>query len=308
MSLPLQMKRRVFLKQVSLAVSLPLVARTLPAAAAQAAAIRATSIHKILTCNVRVDVPSDAKTGDGWAQRREFCAEVMKSQKADLIGLQEAQLAHVTYLKSRMPEYDSFGLSHSTTDYHPINAILFLRERYELVSAGGFALSETPHIAASKSWDSANPRLVNWVHLKDRRSGREFRYWNTHLDHKGQHARERGAAMIVEASSVYSADLPQLLTGDMNAHVQNRAIATFKAGQWIDTYAAVNGPSDPGFTAHGFRGVNNPSKFPDGTPKSKIDWIFCRGPVKPLASAIIRDSRNGHYPSDHFFVSAEVSF
>jgi endonuclease/exonuclease/phosphatase family metal-dependent hydrolase len=301
------MKRRTFLKQLSLAATLPLL-RTTVASAADVSVTAKASSHKVLSCNVRVDVPGDSKTGDGWQHRRDMCTDIIKAQKADLIGLQEAQNAHVSFLKSRMAEYDVYALSHSVTEFHPINAIFFLRERYELISAGGFWISETPHVAVSKSWDSANPRIANWVDLRERGTGNAFRYWNTHLDHKGQKAREKGAEMIVQASSVLPATLPQLLTGDMNAQVQNPAIKHFKDGQWIDTYETVHGPKDPGFTAHAFKGTNAPTKGPDGADRGRIDWIFVRGPVKATGAAVIRDGRDGHWPSDHFFVSAEVSF
>jgi endonuclease/exonuclease/phosphatase family metal-dependent hydrolase len=297
------MKRRLFLKQVGLAASLPLLARPAvdqPAPDASAATA-AKGSHKLLTCNVRVDVPGDSKTGDGWKHRKEFCCDLIQGQKADLIGLQEAQAIHFNDLKARMPEYDTYALSHSVADFHPIDAIFFLRSRYELISAGGFWLSETPHIAVSKSWDSANPRLVNWVHLKERSSGKEFRYWNTHLDHKGQTARVKASALIVQASDVLPKDFVQLLTGDMNAGVDNPAIKNYKEAGWVDTFAAVHPNAKPGGTAHGFKG-------PKAESHHKIDWIFCRGPVKPLAAAILRDSRNGHYPSDHYFVSASVEF
>ncbi len=301
------MKRRNFLKQIGIVTSLPLLGQTaFKAAAAETPEKIKGGLHKILSCNVRVDLPGDSKTGDGWAQRKELCADVIHKQKADLIGLQEGQAAHLDYLKSRMPEYDSYALSHAVDYFHPINAILFLRARYELISCGGFWLSETPHIAASKSWDTANPRLANWVHLKERSSGKEFRYWNTHLDHKGQEAREKGAAMIVQASAILPKEFPQLLTGDMNSHPNNPAIKNYKDGGWIDTYVSVHGDVDPGFTAHGFKGEKLPEKNPDGTRKAKIDFIFCKGPVKSVTAAVIRDSRNGHYPSDHYFVSAEV--
>lgn len=298
------MKRRNFLKQLGVAATLPWLGRV---AFAAPDAPTKTATHKILTCNVRVDVPADSLTGDGWVHRREFCGDVIQAQKADLIGLQEAQAAHLNYLKSRMPEYDSYALSNSVATFHPANAILYRRERYELISAGGFWLSETPHVASSKSWDSANPRFINWVDLKVRETGKQLRYWNTHLDHKGQEARVKGAALIVEASKVVPEEFPQLLTGDMNARANNAAIKNFTTAGWQDTYAAVNGPADPGFTAHGFKGVNSPAKGADGTPRGKIDWIFYRGPVKALSAAVIRDSREGHYPSDHYFVSAEVS-
>ncbi|MGZ8901851.1 MAG: endonuclease/exonuclease/phosphatase family protein, partial [Limisphaerales bacterium] len=203
------MKRRIFLKHLGVAASLPLLARATLADAAESPAKSAGS-HKILSCNVRVDVPQDALTGDSWADRKEMCGDIIKAQKADLVGLQEGQAAHLDYLKSRMPEYDSYALSHATDYFHPINAIMYLRARYELISCGGFWFSETPHVAVSKGWDTTNPRLANWVDLKERSSGKLFRYWNTHLDHRGQQARERGAAMIVQASAVFPQNFPQI--------------------------------------------------------------------------------------------------
>jgi endonuclease/exonuclease/phosphatase family metal-dependent hydrolase len=38
----------------------------------------------------------------------------------------------------------------------------------------------------------------------------------------------------------------------------------------------------------------------------KIDWIFARGATRVVGAAIIRDSRDGRFPSDHYFVSADV--
>ena len=53
-------------------------------------------------------------------------------------------------------------------------------------------------------------------------------------------------------------------------------------------------------------GVKYVATKPNGEPRLKIDWIFSRGAVKPVAATIVRDGRNDHYPSDHYFVSAEV--
>lgn len=262
----------------------------------------------ILCCNVRKNVPDDALTGNAWDARRDLCAEVIVAQGPDIICFQECFNEHFEDLRARLPEFDAFGLSNPGAAFNPSNTIFFARDCYELVSAGGFWLSETPHVASSKSWDSSSARFANWVHLKDRSFDREFRVTNTHLDHIGQTARENQARLIVEAADVFGDDVPQLLTADFNADAANPAIDVIKAGGWLDTYAAIHGPDDPGFTFHAFLGPRFPESRPPERVSGKIDFIFSRGPVKPLAADIIRDSHADRYPSDHYFISAEVEF
>ena len=43
-------------------------------------------------------------------------------------------------------------------------------------------------------------------------------------------------------------------------------------------------------------------------PGRRIDFIFTKGPVECLASEVVTDRPNGIYPSDHYFVTAEVKF
>jgi endonuclease/exonuclease/phosphatase family metal-dependent hydrolase len=300
------MKRRHFLKHLGLAASLPWLGSVALAAADAPQKPNATT-HKILTCNVRVDTAEDKKAGNGWGDRKELCAEVMRAQKADVICLQECQRAHLKDLKARLPEFASFALSNPGAAAHPVDTILFSHARYGMVSAGGFWLSEKPHVAGSKSWDSAHSRLVNWVHLKERNSEKELRVWNTHLDHLGQVAREKQAGMIMEASAVLPEAFPQLLTGDFNADAANPAVKLVQAAGWTDTYAAAHGPEDPGITYHGFLGPQLTEQTPKEKRLGKIDWIWCRGAVKVLGAEVIRESRNGRYPSDHYFVSAVVA-
>ncbi len=256
---------------------------------------------KIICCNIRVDNQADAKAGNGWSDRKGICVEVMYGQHADVICLQECKGNQYEDLKHGLPMFDGYGLSNTEKGFNPSNAILYLRTRFDLITAGGHWLSESPHVASSKSWDSSLPRFVNWVHLRDRTSKREFRVWNGHFDHIGQVARVNQARLVVEGAQALPEDLPQFFTADCNADASNPAIDVLKKGGWTDTYTAVHGPEDPGFTFHGFIGPKYVAKV------GKIDFVFCRGPVKPKAAEIIRDSRNGRYPSDHYFVSAEVT-
>jgi len=265
-------------------------------------------VHKILSCNIRVPLEEDAEAGNGWDARREMCADVIAAQHGDIVCLQEAAAEQLAFLKEKWPQYDSFALSNPTPVFRPNNAILYERERYELLSSGGLWLSETPHVAGSKSWDSAAIRFANWVHLRERATGRELRVWNTHLHHKRHTARAEQARVLVEAiSAMDAAGVPQVLVGDMNAYAKHPAIVALSEGGFDDTYGAVHGPADPGHTFHGFLGPKRYAESDDPTPGRKIDWIFTRGDMKTHSAKIIRDGRDGRYPSDHYFISAEIS-
>lgn len=262
---------------------------------------------KILSCNVRVPQPEDERAGDGWAARRELCGDVIVNQHADIVCLQEARGYQVDELKRRLPEFDATGMSHPTQEVVQNNAIMYSRERFELISSGGFWYSEQPHVAGSKGWDTASPRHANWARFRMRgensKDANEFIVWNTHFDHKGQQAREEQARMTVEAATAFDpVGIPQVLVGDMNAKMDNRAIITLKEGGWEDTYAKIHGSADPGFTFHGFLGERRKTKNGGG----KIDWIFTRGGFQALGAEIIRDGRDGRYPSDHYFLSATL--
>jgi endonuclease/exonuclease/phosphatase family metal-dependent hydrolase len=140
--------------------------------------------------------------------------------------------------------------------------------------------------------------LANWVRLEDLTTGIEFRVVNTHLDHVSQAARQNQARLIVEDAAAYPAGYPQVLTGDMNCDYGNAAIDTFKTGGWIDTYGTVHDSEDPGFTYHGFLGPGFVSEI------AKMDWVFMRGKLTASHAEVIRDSRDGRFPSDYYFVSA----
>jgi endonuclease/exonuclease/phosphatase family metal-dependent hydrolase len=307
------MKRRTFLKRLGLAASLPWlgpIARAAPDASAKAT----TATHTILSCNIRVALPEDEAPGNGWSTRRDLCVEVIRAQKPDLVCLQEVLRGQIEDLEKAFPTFGSYGFDGPEMDarmegYQGIakNPILYSRERYDFVSAGGFWLSETPHLPGSLSWDSARARSVNWVRLRDRASRRQFRVLCTHLDHVSQRAREEQIKLILAEAALYAPEFPQILGGDFNAGRANNVIKLVLDAGWTNTQDAAPGPRDDGPTVHGFLGEN--AKWSEAARKrGPIDFIFTRGPITTHGWKIIRDSRDGRYPSDHFFIAAKLAF
>lgn len=254
---------------------------------------------KILSCNIRCSGSSDGK--NSWAHRKDLCARVIRSQSADIICFQEMWAEQFADLTSAFPEYETHAMVDEPGGKHPQNCIFYRRDAYTRMSAGGYWLSERPHVAGSKSWDSACIRLLNWIQLEGNATKASFRIINTHLDHVSQSAREHQANLIVEDATAYPEDYPQILTGDMNCDFRNSVIDIFTAGGWIDTYGRVHGKEDPGYTHHEFLGPQYDSSI------GKIDWIFMRGRIKAIDAGVITDSINGRFPSDHYFVSATLS-
>ena len=299
--------RRSFLKEFSLLAATPLLAKGV--FAFEDAAPKNENSHRILCCNIRVALAEDEEKGMGWSQRKALCIEVIKNQKPDIICLQEVLRIQNEDLKAALPHFFSFGfegpeMDTGDNDYHGIakNPIFFSKKRYELLSAGGYWLSETPLIAGSISWESARARNANWVRLKDKKSGKEFRVLNLHLDHKVQAAKEQQIELALKEAKQYSPNFPQILTGDLNSTIANPVNKKIKSYGWTDTYEALHGEKEAGITMHGFKGGAYPVKPQSG----RIDFIFSKGPIKSLGSTIIKDHKNNLYPSDHYFMMADV--
>lgn len=259
----------------------------------------------VLTCNTRCYRAQDGK--NDWPLRKEMFVQVVRSREPDIICCQEVDVEQFVDLSAAFPEFEWYGMVDTVTGRHPQNSVFYRSDRFKLISAGGFWLSQTPHVAGSKSWDSDCIRLANWVRLVEVSTGIEFRVVNTHLDHIGQTARENQARLIVEDSSAYPDEYPQLLTGDMNCDHANAAIKTYKKGGWQDTYAAIHGTEDPGHTFHAFMGPEFTSSSHRQKSIGKMDWIFYRGKVQVTGAEVVKDSVNGRFPSDHYFVAAVVN-
>ncbi len=288
---------------VWLAAMVPVSGEVVPRTRKSEASIR------IVSSNVRYINPEDDKNGYGWEQRKEVCRDVLLAQDADIICLQESRLDHLDYFGRTMPGFARFGVENPGKDgtpAQPINAILYSTARFEKVDSGGFWLSATPDEPGTHFEGSSN-RLANWLRLKDQTNGRELIVWNTHLHHIGGAVRKQQIAVVLERTGKISDTIPQILTGDFNSSVESPVIQSVKAAGWIDSYAFIHGQEDPGLTAHRFLGAKF-ATTPEGVKRRKIDFVFCNAGFKPIDAEVIRDHREEQYPSDHYFVSAELEY
>ncbi len=256
---------------------------------------------RVMSFNVRNSRAQDGE--DAWPKRKEFLLATVRDFRGDLIGFQEVLADQYDEMIERLPGFGWSGVARDDgARKGEWSCVAYRRDRFDEVKKGDFWLSETPTVVGSKSWDAALTRICSWVRLREKATGRELVFANTHFDHKGVVARREAARVLSEQLSRIAPGLPAILVGDLNITEDNPAYTALvrpeaaDAIRWIDAYRAVHPVRQPDEASfHGFKGT---------VQGSRIDFVFHTTHFRATAAAIVRVARDGRYPSDHYPVTA----
>lgn len=246
----------------------------------------------VMTFNLRY---ASATPPNSWPERRPVMRECIRRVAPDLIGTQEGLYPQLTDIASDLPDYAWIGQGREGGSHGEFMAVFYRRDRFEPLEYDHFWLSDTPDVVGSSTWGNVNRRMVTWVRFRDRRTRREFYFWNTHLDHAVELAREKGAALIRRRLEALDTGLPLVLTGDFNcADGDSRAWDILvKEGPLTDTWTLAREHVNEHLNS--FNGFDAPRR--DGV---RIDWILVRGTVNVDKAEVFDCSHSGQLPSDHF--------
>jgi len=288
----------------------------------QVAAPRAVTVHpgaplelNLMSFNVRYENAEDV--GDrSWSRRIVESVHLIRRESPDIFGVQEAMHGQVADLWASLPEYGFFGVGRDDGKWAGEYAGIFYRkDRFEadLTDSGVQWLSDTPDVAGSRTWGSSFARIVTWIRLIDRSTGRGLYAFNTHFDHKNQYARERSALFIAAKMDARKhPNEPFFLMGDLNAVESNPAVSyltgksvtvagkttRWEGGALLDTFQSLHAGQKDRRTLHFW------SRNQSGT--LKVDHILVFPGAQILKSAIV--TKWPGMVSDHFPVTAKVVF
>ena len=252
-----------------------------------------------MSFNIRYGTAEDGE--NAWPKRRDFLAASIVASDPDLLGTQETLKFQKDFLSEKLPHMTAFGVGREDgTDRGEMTAVFFRTERFEKLDGGHFWLSETPEVPGSESWDTSLPRMATWVILKDKRTGRELLFANTHFDHRGVQARLESARLLREKLPQLAGGRAVILTGDFNAAEASPPYkALFGDGGLRDAFRVAN--AEPLANEGTFTGFDAGS-----VSGSRIDWIAVSQSVSVTGCEIDRTARDGRTPSDHAAVVAVV--
>ncbi|HIW66278.1 MAG TPA: endonuclease/exonuclease/phosphatase family protein [Candidatus Alistipes intestinipullorum] len=242
---------------------------------------------KLISYNLRNGRAQDGP--NAWEKRRPATVRMLREEAPDLFGVQEAYLDQLQYIDSECPQYARVGVGRDDgAEEGETMAIYYLTSRFELLDSGTFWLSETPD-EVSRGWDGACNRTATWVELRDRETGREFFYFNTHLDHMGEVAREEGIKLLVARIRALVGKSPVIAGGDFNTPVDSPIFKPLT--RYMKSARAMAPKSDHKGTFNGFGSA--PSSI-------VIDHLYFRGGLKCLEFRTLDGNYGVPYISDHY--------
>jgi endonuclease/exonuclease/phosphatase family metal-dependent hydrolase len=251
---------------------------------------------EVMTYNIKYANENDGK--NSWSQRKDHLATQLQFYEPDIFGVQEALHSQLEFLKDELKSYNYFGKGRDDgAQKGEFSAILFKPEKFELLEQGTFWLSSTPE-TPGLGWDASYPRVCTYGKFKVKASGKEFWLFNTHFDHRGDEARKQSVRLIHEKIiQLNKEELPVILMGDLNLEPETEEIKFLKSyyKDTKETAKHVFGPS----------GTFNAYEFDEPVTR-RIDYIFTKGNIKVNKYAVLSDSKDLRYPSDHLPVIVQL--
>lgn len=253
---------------------------------------------KVMTYNIRLDTDSDGE--NRWDMRKDFLAGQVRFYHPDFMGVQEAKIRQMNYLDSTLTGYKSIGRGRDDSPTQgEFSAIFYDASKFKVLKESTFWLSETPE-AVSKGWDAMYERICTYGLFENLRTKKKIYVFNTHLDHVGETARTNSVKLIWQKiQELNTGHYPVILTGDFNSEVTSKAYLYLSARMNDTRTVSEARPFGPDGTFNAFE-FNKPVT-------TLIDYIFTSiDDIAVKKYAVLSDSRNCRYPSDHLPVYAEL--
>lgn len=255
---------------------------------------------KLMTYNIRLDVESDGE--NKWSNRKDYFTSQMQFYEPDIFGVQEAKPNQVADIASVLSQYVYVGIGREGVEKGESSAIYFKKERFKVLENSTFWLSETPNVI-SKGWDAAFNRVCTFALFKDLKTKKTFWVFNTHLDHIGELARTNGIRLILsKIAALNTQNYTVFFMGDFNSKPTDERILSLNKEMNDCRKVSEENPFGPAGTFNGFKH--------NETVNELIDYVFIskNSNFKVKKFAVLSDSKDLKYPSDHLPVYIEVSY
>ena len=249
----------------------------------------------VMTYNILGDMNKSGRPSDA----RIRMVKTILNNDVDVLGTQEDGSEHSKYFVENLKKYDIYRGYAESGDY-----IYWRKDKFDSLAEGYYFLSDTPE-QISKYSDSNQYRTMTYVILKEKQTGKQFLFVNTHLDYRASEETRVKQIDVLAAliKKVNKDNLPLVVLGDFNTtmNTSGSAVVHFLSkNPSIDVTSKVaEAKGDKGPTLiEGKFTIRHPYVF---------DYIFVTPDlVYTKYYTVVNNIFNGKYPSDHLPVLAQI--
>lgn len=246
---------------------------------------------KLSTYNIRTNISEDSVVKT-WDYRKEYVVEQLKSEKPDILCVQEAKESQFNYLVKMLPHYNNLYYNRKQTQNDSEGLAIFYNNKFKLLENNRFWLSETEN-TSSFGWNSKYERFAILAIFAYKNTKQKFCIVNTHLEFNNLIAQKNSIELI---NKKIPSDISSIIMGDFNFK-ENSNEYKYALNYFIDCKALAKYVEDS-FTYNCF---GNESKF------QKIDYIFTKNSQFEVLKYQVHNEKYGEiYASDHFPVSITI--
>ena len=240
---------------------------------------------KVMTFNIKHIIYEDILWL--WKKRYKKAVDLIKEEKADIVGLQEITRKSKRFIEKNFPDYYIIGESRHSKRLSNEYNLLMINKKYNLISYKTYSLSDNIHKLGTMTKDDNYPRICVVAHIKDKNNS--FMIVNTHLDNSDTNNKKR---LLNIYKNIVKDELQEneyvILVGDYNMTIDNKNLLEFSKDY-----------NDP------FRNYEIGS-YPDRPDMKALDHIFLDKRLSFSCDRIHTDSNDSGFISDHNPVSCRV--
>lgn len=246
-------------------------------------------VHSAMSFNVRIGTANDGE--NAWRYRRNAVVTMLNAHEPLVFGLQESQWGQTAFIERNLNTHYKVGAGRWW--FVPI---FYNAQKTKMLSSGRKWLSNNPD-RLSRGWDATHHRVVSWVELQLIDTEERLLVFNTHLDHRGDVAREESIRLIISIIEEVNVEkIPVILLGDFNLTADDKRLLPLYA-EFVDA-RACSPISDEKTTFNGFNRDREPLI---------IDYIFSKK-LNCHSFTTLDGNYGAPFISDHYPITFEFSF
>ncbi len=261
--------------------------------------MRSQETTTLMTYNIKLDYPKEGE--NSWVERKDFMIGQIKFYEPDIFGVQEAMPNQMKDMDTMLDNYNFVGVGRDDgKDEGEYSAVFYNKNKFNIIESSTFWLSQTPE-KVSMGWDAVCNRVCTYALFEDKISKKRFWVFNTHFDHVGTVARYESSQLIIKKIKELNIEnYPVALMGDFNLEETNESIQYILKHLNDSKAVSKSGVFGPNGTFNNFE-FHKPVTH-------RIDYIFVSSNTIDVNKyAVLSDSKDCKYPSDHLPVYIEIS-